>query len=92
MDLPPRLLPETVHVRGDGDRCDWCREAWPCAAEREAEYERRHQAQVCTCGHQRGMHHRSPIGLDACTVTDFEHGPPWHLCRCGQFRRAVTTP
>ena len=36
--LPP--LPDTVHVRGNDGRCDWCADAWPCAFEQQADQER----------------------------------------------------
>jgi hypothetical protein len=61
--LPP--LPDTVHVRGNDGRCDWCADAWPCAFEQQADQERWRQARLCTCGHPRGKHFLSPIGGDA---------------------------
>jgi hypothetical protein len=92
MDGDPRPLPETFHVLGADDRCDWCGERWPCEFEREANYYRRLAAQVCQCGHERQRHHRNSLGFDQCAAVDFTVGPPWKSCGCRQFRRAVTRP
>jgi hypothetical protein len=86
----PSPLPETVHVLGADERCDWCEEPWPCAFEQEVDYERRQGALLCTCGHQRARHHCGALGIDGCVVVDFSQGPPWKRCRCLGFRRSAS--